>query len=83
MLRVTQQGFDVAPYTQMLDVKSVLYPSSCRIDLFLAVMCKHDVIRKPEVHNVSQCHETRTEPRTAMGNMLFSKKFRQIGTKLS
>ena len=26
------------------------------------IMCKHDVIHKPEIHNISQCHQRRTEP---------------------
>jgi len=32
--------------------------------LLLAVMCQHDVIHKPEVHNVSQHRQRRTEPHT-------------------
>jgi len=36
-------------------------PSSCC--QFLVVMCKHDVIHKPEVHNVSQRRQRMTEPR--------------------
>ena len=34
---------------------------SCR--LFVAILRKYDVIHRPEVHNVSQSRQTRTEPR--------------------
>jgi len=29
--------------------------------LFYAIMCKYDVVHKPEIHSVSQRHQRRTE----------------------
>jgi len=78
-ISVTKQGKCNAQHKAIVDIRLRPQSDAARwwvtfsICLFAspipAIMCKHDVIRKQEVHNISQCHPRRTEPRPCMGNM--------------
>jgi len=51
--------FEYTPRCQIRDAPPCVYTFS---RIFLTVMCKHDVIHKPEVHKVSYRRQRRTEP---------------------